>query len=143
MKKLFCNGCEGVTQLRTEAFTPGPESGQLVDLINELYDDREPLLVIKNHEDGTAVLTGSTYLLKAYTDMDYGEFEAEAFKKLMDDLKPKYGEAVETLKKIVLGGHDDSVAVGDLLPPMITSGQSVVVQLTDPKYGNSEFTLET
>ena len=149
MKKLFCNGCEdlachaGVTQLRTSAFTPGPESGQLVDLINELYDDSEPLLVIKNHEDGTAVLTASTYLLTAYTDMDYGEFEVEAFDSLIDEFRAKYGETVETLKKIVLTAGSDSVPVGDLLPPMITSGQSVVVQLTDLKHGNSEFTLET
>ncbi|MEO2176149.1 MAG: hypothetical protein ABGY96_18860 [bacterium] len=125
------------------SFTPSTEFGQLADLINELYDDCEPLLTIKNYDDGTAVLTGSTYLLKAYTDMDYGEFEVEAFKKLMDDLRPKYGEVVETLRKIVLGADPDSVAVGDLLVPMIKSGQSVVIQLTDPQYGNSEFTLQT
>lgn len=142
MIKLFLDGCEGDTQL-SASFIPSSEFGQLFDLINELYDDCEPLLAIKNSDDGTAVLTGSTYLLKAYTDMDYGEFETEAFKKLMDDLKPKYGEVVETLREIILGADPNSVALGDLLLPMIKSGQSVVVQLTDPEYGKSEFTLET
>ncbi len=101
------------------------------------------LLVIKNHEDGTAVLTGSTYLIKAYTDMDNGEFEVEAFDNLLEEFREKYDEAVETLKKIVLTAGSDSFPVGDLLPPMIAAGQSVLVQLTDLQHGNSEFTLET
>ena len=140
--KIFLNGCEGVTQLRA-SFIPSSQFGQLFDLINELYDDTEPLMTIKNYDDGTTVLTGSTYLLKAYTDMDYGEFETEEFKKLIDDLRPKYGEVVETLREIVLGADPNSVALGDLLVPMIKSGQSVVIQLTDSQHGNSEFMLET
>ena len=99
--KIFLNGCEGVTHF-IASFIPSSQFCQLFDLINELYDDTEPLMTIKNYDDGTTVLTGSTYLLKAYTDMDYGEFETEAFKKqhaICKQRKPLIGEKMARGRK--------------------------------------------
>ena len=143
MIKLFSNGCEGTTQLKTEHFKPTEVHEHFVNLMNMLYDDQGDLFEIKKYQDEQISLIGSTSMLRAATDSEVGEFDLDSFQQIIDELRSSYGEAVDVVKNGVLTQDPGAIALGELLYPLIAPNQKVEVQLTDLEYGNTEFIIET
>jgi len=158
--KLFSNACEGTTQLKTQQFKPTGVLKDFVKLMNLLYYGEDPLFEINELPDETVLLVAGTYLLRTDWEADIPDLDSvsvpfpmkeyiEWKKKLGEDLnglRPKYGDAVDVVKLILsddYNGDLNSISLGDFLDPLIAPDQKVLVQITDLKYGNSEFTIET
>lgn len=116
MIKLFSNGCEGTTQLKTEHFKPTAVLEHFVNLMDMLYDGQGNLFEIKKYQDEKISLIGSTYMLRAATDSEVGEFDLDSFQQIIDGLRSSYGEAADLVKNGVLAQDPGAIALGVTLP---------------------------
>lgn len=136
MKKILYSTCESDSQkLQTSPFVPVDFIKDYITIINQLYDGIEDLLRLEEEGDKVKV-HASTYLLGANL-----ENEANAKDEIISALNGL--NVPEDLRKILVDNDwSCNLPVGEVLPILISNGQSVLIQITDPVYGDSEFTVE-
>jgi hypothetical protein len=146
-RKWLANGCEDlcgvVCQTRTEAFIPLDNFKETIEAINVLYEDNRKesnhvLFTYRELGDGKIIVHGSTYLLGAY-DWEMAEGEEDKIKNLLEE-----DQTPDILHSLVLDitQNNHKGAVGDFIALIVAPKQSVLVQITDTEYGNSEYTIE-
>ena len=136
MTKILSNGCEGNGEsIRTTPFKPVARLDECVSFLNSLYEGERDLFSVE-HTGDDVIVHASTYLLSAAAVNESGaDGELTTLLEgagLADDLRKFLSEC----------DWDAELPVADLINFMIAQGQSVTVQITDPKYGNDELVIE-
>ena len=145
--KVLYRQSDGFVQLQTEPFIPSKSFDELLAQLNACYDgEGEPLLSFERFGDGTVAVTGSTVLLQCAADADLGSAatQDEASQVLQDlAIELERLGVAPWIRKIIIANIETGIPLGEFLPALLASEQTVKVRLTDSVNGNSDYDLRT
>ena len=135
---------------KTDVFFPVDNYEDIITVINSLFNKSslypQEFFTYEKYDDGQIMVSLAVYLLSMYgvpildeLEEDDEDFEERAIKSMCDDGVPEY-----IAKHMITNYYANSEQLfgGDLIELLVKEGQEVEVQVTDPNYGNSEFTIK-